>query len=183
VPLGHDGEGFPIYCCAICSKDVSQKAASNWGKQAKGEGVKVRDIYQINLHAASGGHKDAKARLAGAGALSAGIQVMEAAQQARVESTRQMIVAAAYWLALRKLPGSHLPYLLTLLRLVKAEGFNPGDSFQYNNHRYFIGSMFALSDMMLAQQLQRIRKSPYYTVMLDESTDLANLTQVGYCCD
>jgi hypothetical protein len=163
----------------ICSKDAPQRATSQWGRQAAGEGVKVRDISQLNAHTASEGHKGAKTRLAGADALSAGLQVMEAAQQARVESTRHMIVAAAYWLALRKLPGFHLPYLLVFLRLVKAEGFSPGDTFQYDNHRYFIASMFALSDMMLAQQLQRIRKSPFYTVMLDESTDLGNLTQVG----
>jgi hypothetical protein len=181
-PMGHDAENFPLYTCVICSRDPPQQRMP-WGKLDQGVGLKVRDVHQINEHRESQGHKDARSRLAGAAALEAGLGHMEAAQQARVETTRHVIVAAAYWLALQKLPGSHLPQLLTLLRLFNAEGFNPGDTFQYNNHRYFIASMYAVSDMLLAQQLERIRKSPFYTVMLDESTDLASMTQVSCCND
>jgi hypothetical protein len=169
-----------VYCCVICSTDPAQQARSQWARQAQGEGVVVRDVHQVKDHRDSVGHKQAVDRRAGANALAAGFEAMGAAEQARVESTRHVIVAAAYWLALQKIAGSHLPHLLLLMRLVKAEGFSPGDSFQYSHHRYFISSMYALSDMLLEQQLQLLRKSPYFTIMLDESTDLANLTQVGF---
>lgn len=160
---------------------MQQAKESQWAKENQGEGVKVADLHSINEHRDSAGHRQAVSRQAGADALRAGFQVMEEAEQARVESTRHIIVAAAYWLAIQKLAGSHLPQLLLLLRLVKAEGFSPGGAFQYDHHRYFISSIYALSDMLLQQQLQRLRTSPYFTVMLDESTDLANLTQVRGC--
>jgi hypothetical protein len=60
-----------------------------------------------------------------------------------------------------------------LLKLVQGGMVDKATKFVYNHPRYFGGALFALSSCLLQSQLDRIAQSPYFSILMDSSTDVS----------
>ena len=77
---------------------------------------------------------------------------------------------AALYLITQACPGGHFPGLLVLIGLLQV-----GDVIKrkYNHYRYFQACLLAISEAILILQLDVIRRSPCFSIMVDGSTDVS----------
>lgn len=88
--------------------------------------------------------------------------------KAAFEGVLPVLLLCALWLIIECIPGSKFPSLLALLGLIGAVKLDH----KYNHSRYFWSCLFALSEVVLRLQLAAVGASPYFSIMMDSSTDI-----------
>lgn len=145
--------------CRIC-KDKGGR--SSYAK----DGARNLKVSAFQDHARSNEHR----RLAWA--LQSGGKVMQKAivsSQKACDEAVASLVRAAYFLGKNSLPYSKFPALCKLLLTVKA----PMTLSLYQDEKACATLMLCISVVIQKQILSRIRNSPFFGVMIDESTDIS----------
>jgi hypothetical protein len=102
--------------------------------------------------------------------LQQGLATMRDRAKQVVTGVMPTLLMAALWLVVENIPGVKFPSLLSLLVTVGAVQL----SHKYNHTRYFWSCLFALSEVLLLQQLARVELSPYFSIIMDSSTDISS---------
>jgi hypothetical protein len=86
-----------------------------------------------------------------------------------------LLIRVALWTVLKNVAFSSFSDNLDMYR---AQEVLPEDGHSYSHPRYFWGALFALSESLLHKQLEAIKTSPYFSLMMDTSTDCSSQGQL-----
>ncbi|GIM17379.1 hypothetical protein Vretimale_19929 [Volvox reticuliferus] len=132
----------------------------------------VTDANDLKAHDGSVCHAQAVNRaraVAGQGPMDVGLQRSVQKAAAAVSSIVQLLVLCVLWMVKEHVPMLKLPSMLAMMAVAGVAGVNH----KYNHYRYFIMALRALSEVILAAQIQRALESPYFSIMSDSSTDVS----------
>jgi hypothetical protein len=125
--------------------------------------VKHRDVSKEHITARDANTK----KMGGKGGMP---EAARAFARARIEVLKGLLptlLSAALWLCAELLPCVEFASLLVLL--VKCG--NTSINAKYNSPEYLYACVFALASVLLKQQLEDIRAAPFFTIVVDSSTD------------
>lgn len=117
---------------------------------------------------------EAQTQKTGAGSITAGVANMEKRSQSIKAGMFPTMLLVALFLVTCNVAGAHFAntlQLLTFLNVWKSE-------YKYNHRRYFWACLYALSEVLLVRQIERINKSPFFSLLMDSSTDISNENHV-----
>lgn len=109
--------------------------------------------------------------------LKAGLVTMHENAKKYVTGLLPTLLLGALWLVMENMPGSKFPSLIQLLKCLKVipeSDIVP----KFTHPRYFWSCLFALSEILLCSQLTAIRASPFFSIMMDSSTDVTSESHV-----
>lgn len=167
--------GNPKAYCKVCM--AHNKNKSLFGTDG-GEGATVQDKNELSAHEKSASHTHALAKaLYGQGVVGSAehsLNKMRSAAKAHVQGIIPILLSAALYLIMESIPGMKFASLLILFTSVGVKAIDH----KYNHHRYFWSSMYALSEVLLAAQLVAVKSSPFFSILVDGSTDVSTEAHV-----
>ena len=165
--------GGKVVCKGKCTTCMQHNPGqSKWGK--KGSGSIIASSNELKQHERQESHKVAVEKAAkaagGAGSIKAGMQAANTLATVAKRGAVGILLVCALWLTVETIPGRKLPSLLGLVRSLNAPGM---PSAQYNHARYYRSALFALSNVLLTNTIAAIKSSPFYSILVDGSTDIS----------
>jgi hypothetical protein len=89
-----------------------------------------------------------------------------------MSGTYSVLLMCTLFLVIENIPGAKLPSLLSMLGTM-GTAHNVPFTVMYTCRRYFNACLMALSTVLLLEQVVQIKASPYYSLMVDSSTDIS----------
>ena len=110
-------------------------------------------------------------------ACASGLQKMKAVARTVTVGLIPVMLLACIFLVTEQMPGAKFSSLLLFCTAVGVSGINHA----YSHRNYFLGCLYAISEVILLRDLAAIKASPYYTFLCDSSTDVATIKGL-HCC-
>ena len=146
-------------CCKICKEKGGRSVYAK-------EGSKNLKVSAFHDHACSSEHKKL------CWALQSGGKVLEKAikqGQRACDESLSSLFRAAYFIGKQSLPYAKFPSLCSLLASVKA----PITASLYHDEKSCADLIACMSNVIKKKIICRVRNSPFYGIMIDESTDIS----------
>ena len=152
----------------VCTED--NPGESKFG--CEGEGAVVTNKSDLVCHEASRSHVTAMEHKAAKAGAPGGIRHGMAAAATTTTAVKTLfptLLLVALWLITEHVAMVKFPSLLALLVMTGNEAIKH----KYNTTRYFWSCLYALSEVLLLAQRSALLNSPFYNILIDNSTDIS----------
>lgn len=157
--------------CTLCTEENVQCVWNSKCKLGK-LGRVCQDGSDLKDHAADKAHLQAESRQKSKKEGSHAFALMRQHSHVLVKDVVYAMLVITLFMAQHHTPIAQFPAILALLGFLDCPVLK-NEVRKLNHSRYFWAGLFALGEVLLHQQLLRINASPFFSIAVDTSTDVA----------